>query len=200
MNSKRMITVSRLLFTLALMALTLAAAESMAGEKRPKGMFLGINAGYGGSSYFYEEGSRSISGDSASGALGALRFGYAISSKLALSIEGYGFGDTSDEDDAMGLGAGLIAVTWRPVGTGFFVRAGVGGGGGSMLHPDTGEKVTIRDRCAGMFGVGYDWMLGSKTSLGLSFDGMAIDTGTALGYDEEFVSTGGMTLQFTWHL
>jgi len=192
--------VTATLFVLALLTL-ITAGLAHAEDKIPEGFFLGVNAGYGGSSYGYTEGSKSIWEEGADGAVGGLRAGYAVSSKFALSIEGYGFGDTSEgEDEELGIGAGLIAVTWHPVGKGFFLRAGFGGGGGNMLHPESGEKITIRDRAAGLFGLGYDWRIGSKTSLGLSVDSIIINAGGALGNEDDYVTGGGLTLQFTWHL
>lgn len=189
------------LATLAVVTLVLAAGLAQAGEKRPEGMFLGINAGYGGSSSGYSVGSRSIYDEGPDGPVGSFRFGYAISSKFALSLEAFGFADASeDDDDEIGIGMGAITVTWHPVGEGFFVRTGFGGGGGNVRHPVTGEITNIRDRAAGLFGLGYDWRVGRKTSLGLSVDGMVIDAGGALGFDEDYVTSGGLTLQFTWHI
>lgn len=196
-------------FILALVVCTLAAnlclaqndTSEPAGERNDRGLYLGIGAGVGGSAAHYKDGSRSIFEDAQGGAVGSLSFGYAFSSKFALSLEAYGFGAGEDEkDDETGLGAGFLTATWHPCGSGFFVRLGLGGGGGSVLHPVTGEKIDVEDRGAGLFGLGYDWRVGRNTTLGLSFDSMCIDAGGVTGFEDDNFNASGVTLQFKWHL
>jgi opacity protein-like surface antigen len=199
---------TRILFALALITCALSAdlsraqdgADDRTTDREHRGLFIGVNAGFGSSSFQYKESSRFIREESTHGALGGLRFGYAFSKNFALSLEGHGFGSARDEDEDWGLGAGLLTATWHPGGNGFFLRAGVGCGGGTYIHPDTGDKITIRKRAAGLFSLGYDWWLGDNTSLGLAIDGMMIDGGGATGYDDDRVGASGLTLQFNWYL
>jgi hypothetical protein len=165
-----------------------------------KGLILGLNAGSGGAAVSYEDDTRSIFEDAEHGGFGGLRFGYSFSKSFALTLEGFGVGSFEDEPDDWGLGAGFLVATWHPGGSGFFVRLGVGGGGGDFLHPDTGEKITITDRAAGLLGLGYDWFIGENTSLGLAVDGMGIDAGGATGYDEDAVGIGGFSIQMNFYL
>ncbi len=194
---------TRFLLILALVACTLSAAPVWAEESEDsgkRGLFVGINAGAGSSSMVLDKGDRTISINPSDGALGALRFGYAFSPKFALSLEGYGFGSGEDDGEEWGLGAAFLAATWHPCGKGLFVRAGLGGGGGDYVHPDTGEKTTITDRGAVLFSVGYDWGLSENTTLGLSADGFMIDGGDIPGYDDGGIGANGLTLQFNWYL
>jgi hypothetical protein len=208
MNTRQTITPIRILFVLALATSALVAGSSRAqdAEDAPtsreerRGLFLGINAGFGGSSVQYKDVTRSIVEEHRGGALGALRFGYAFNANLALSLEGFGFGGTEDEIDGQGLGATLLVLTWHPCGKGFFLRGGVGAGGGSFSHPVSGDEITLKERGAGLFGIGYDWWVGDNTTLGLAFDGFSLDAGSATGFDDDHISTGGMTLQFNWYL
>ncbi len=190
------------LTTLMILSGLLAAGTALADEDNHRGLFIGINAGFGDSSVGYKIGSRSIFTDSEDGAMGGLRFGYAFSPKIALSLEGAGIGqcDRDTDDEGTGWGVGVLAATWHPCGKGFFVRAGLGGGGGTFDHPVTGEKTTVEDRGAALFSLGYDWYIGDRTSLGISFDNIAIDAGGATWFDEDSLIGSGFTLQFNWYL
>lgn len=187
-----------------LLTSVLAAAPGLAQDKdsgsERRGLVLGVNAGFGGSMFDYREGSKNITEDPTYGAMGAMRIGYSFSSSLMLSIEAHGFGGTDDEEDEWGLGAGLMTLTWHPRGNGFFVRTGFGGGGGDFIHPDTDEKITIEDRAAWLFGVGYDWFLNEKISLGVAGDTFGLDAGGATGFDEDCVGSLGMSIQLNWYL
>jgi len=195
-------------FILALVACTLTANLSLAQdsndeptiERNDRGLFLGIGAGFGGSAVNYKDDSRSIFEDPSGGGMGSLSFGYAFSPKFALSLEGYGFGGGEDDNDETGLGGAFLVATWHPCGSGFFVRVGAGGGGGTVIHPVTGKEITIEDRGAGIFGLGYDWWVGQNTTLGLSVDSMSIDAGGATGFEDDNASASGVTLQFKWYL
>lgn len=200
-------TPRRILLTLAAAALLtgpLNAAPARAGEgaadREDHGFFLGLNAGLGGSVFEYKSGTRSISEEATSGAMGALRVGYAFNPRLALDLEVQGFGGTRDRDEDWALGAGLVALTWHPRGGGFFVRGGIGAGGGDFIHPDTNRKITVEDRFAWLFGVGYDWRLSKDFSLGLAAEGFGLDADEATGYEDDGIGAGGLTMQFTWHL
>jgi len=163
------------------------------------GLFVGIGAGGGGSTVSYKEGSRNIFEDPIGGGAGSLRVGYAINSRVAISLEGFGFGAEEDNEDS-GLGAALVTATWHPAGGGFFLRAGIGGGGGEFIHPDTGELKKIERRLAGLFGLGYDWDLGEKFSLGFSVDTITLEADDALGYEEGHIGSSSLSVQFNWFI
>ncbi len=191
------------LIILTLILCTLGAGAAWADEAEDsgrKGLFVGINAGVGSSSMVLEKGDRTTNLNNADGAMGALRIGYAFSSKFALSLESYGFGSDEDGDKEWGLGATFLAATWHPCGKGLFVRVGAGGGGGDYVNPDTKQKATISDRGAVLFSIGYDWGLTENTTLGLSADGFMMDAGDIEGYDDGGVGANALTLQFNWYL
>jgi len=198
-------TLAALTIAALLSAPLLGAASAQAGGYRQhdeaEGIVLGFNAGFGGSLLDYRQGSKSITEDARGGGMGALRVGYAFNDKLALSIEGYGFGTgDSEEEDEWGVGAGFVAMTWHPRGGGLFLRGGFGAGGGDFINPDDDTKVTIKDRAAFLFGIGYDWQLTDSFTLGVSLDGFALDAGGATGYDDDTVGAGGVTVQCNWRL
>ena len=168
-------------------------------ESNRQGLFLGIGLGGGDSTVSYKDGSRHIWEEPFSGATGSLRIGYAINPKFAIALEGYGFG-TEENDEEWGLGAALATATWHPAGGGFFLKAGVGGGGGEFSHPETGELKKIERRLAGLFGLGYDWDLGEKFSLGLSVEAISMEADEALGYDEGHIGSSSLGVQFNWFL
>lgn len=190
---------------LALILMTVMAVPALAHDWDDDGgldgWFLGINAGSGETFTAWEEGDRSTTEEGQYGAMGAFRVGYAINSRWALSLEGYGLGikDQNVEDEYLGVGAGLVVGTWHPVGHGFFVRMGLGVGGGEFIQPDTREKVELEGQFAGLFGLGYDWRVGEKTALGVAFDGFGMEAGGLTGYSEDAVGAGTFSIQFTWH-
>ena len=190
-----------LALTILILTATTATAHGRDDDDGLQGWFLGINAGGGETFTAWEDGKRSVTEEGEFGAMGAFRVGYAFNSKWALSLEGYGIGmeDHDELNEDVGLGAGLIVGTWHPTGGGFFVRAGLGAGGGDFVHPDTREKVTLEGKAAGMFGLGYDWRVGRKTALGVAFDGFAICADDATGYEDDAVGAGTFSVQFTWH-
>jgi len=202
------ITSQSILISLALITTILTANLALAHEQDEncdtkiahQGIFLGINAGLGGSIFDYQDGSKSISEDPKLGGLGGFRFGYAFSPKFALSMESYGFGRGDDEDPEWGIGAAMVAGTWHPRGGGFFLRGGFGIGGGEFFHPDTEEVIEITERAAFLFSIGYEWQLSDSFSLGLSADTMTLDAGGATGFTEDYVGCNGATIQFSWHL
>ncbi len=209
-NFKSHAGLKQTLFTFIVLATVLSAVPSQAHEyelaHQPReahtGFFLGIGAGVGGSMFAYDDGSRTISEDAVLGGFGSLRAGYAFSTKFSLSLEGYGFGSGCDDhdDDEWGLGASILAFTWHPSGDGFYVRTGWGEAGGHFIHSVTEEKVSLKDRDAFLFSLGYDWKLNERLTLGVAVDGLAIDAGTTEDFDDDFVGTGGISVQLNWFL
>ncbi len=167
-----------------------------------KGLFLGLNAGCGNSAFGYQEGTRHIIDEGPDGSLGGLRFGYSFSGSFALSLEGFGFGtdDCQKNDEECGLGAGFLAFTWHPGSHGFFLRTGVGGGGGEFNHPESGDRVKLEERPAFLFSLGYDWRLNDSLTLGFSLDSMAIHADNTIGTGDDFIATSGASIQFNWYL
>ena len=164
-----------------------------------RGLVIGLNAGAGGSSLQYKDGSRSIFEDALGGGFGQMRVALDVSRKIAIGVEGLGFDSKEDEAD-WELGAALLTVTWRPTGRGFFLRAGGGVGGGDFTHPDTGEQLNVSTRGAWLFGAGYEWRLGRHTGLGVAADGFGFEGRNITGHDEDHVGAGGLTAQFNWYL
>lgn len=184
---------------LALVA-ALAVAPAAEAEQFPTGFFIGIDAGAGGSMVAYRGRDRSINEDPEFGAMGGLRLGYGLSPQFAISLESHGFGRGEEEkNNEWSLGVGVVALTWRPWSNGFYVRSGLGTGGGDFRALDMTESVTIEHRFAWTFALGYDWRLGEHTSLGLALEGFEMDAGDVTGYEDDSVGAGGATVQFTWH-
>ncbi|MCP4571343.1 MAG: hypothetical protein GY838_03255 [bacterium] len=165
-----------------------------------KGWLVGFNAGVGGGGLSFDHQGRNISEEENNGAFGGLRVGYAFSNSFAVTLEMMGFGNGDDEDEEWGLGAGLISVTWWPDGSGFFVRTGIGGGGGEIFVHESGETVEAEDKGAVLFGIGYEWQLTKKFALGVAVDAVGFDLDGATGFDDDTAGFGGLSAQFNWYL
>ncbi len=163
------------------------------------GIFIGLSAGGGGSSINYSDGSRSITEDPTPGGFGALRLGYAFNESFAISLENFGFG-SDYEDEKWEIGASFASMTWHPGGSGFYVRAGVGGGGGNYTHPEDGTRHELKDQLAGMFGIGYDFRLCNKLALGVGMDSFAINADKTTGYEDDFIGSGSFSIQLNWFI
>lgn len=194
--------------TLILLAVICSAATAFAqgddwrpGDRNRKGFLLGLNAGWGGSSFGYSADGKSVVEDPWHGPLGALRLGYAVSNSVAFTLENYGFGafNTADDQD-WGMGATLIAMTWWPDASGFFLRLGFGGGGGDVYSRDQGEKVHFEEAGAALFGMGYEWQLGRHFALGLAVDAVSFEIDDVLGHESDWAGMGGASIQFNWYL
>jgi len=200
---------TRLSLTLILVAFAATASPVLAQDRDDdecwkrcrdrKGWLVGFNAGWGGGGLQFEHRGRTFSEEETNGAFGGLRGGYAFSNSFALTLETLGFGN-SDDDQEWGLGIVCLTVTWWPDGSGFFLRAGVGGGGGEIFLEETGEKVEIRDKGAGRFGLGYEWQLGRKFALGVAVDAFGFDLEGATGFANDEAGAGGFSIQFNWYL
>jgi len=197
----------RTLTTLALIATLAAAAPALAGDQEGgkllrdrKGWLVGINAGWGHSMFSEKVGSRTFSDDPHGGGAGSLRLGYAFHDALALTLEGHGFGSSAGESD-WGMGAGLVVLTWWTRGGGFFVRAGVGSGGGEVLLRETDELLQFDGKTAALFGIGYEWMVGRNLGLSLAADGFGIDLDGVAGHsDDDSAGASSITVQLNWYL
>lgn len=201
MTMKKNNVFTKQLLAIFILTTMLAAMPSFAegNERNRKGLLLGFNAGWGSAGISTQVGNQSVSDDPYSGFGGGIRFGYAFSNSVALTLEGHGFG-TDNNDQDWGVGAGFLTFTWWPDGSGFFLRAGLGAGGGEILSRKTGEVVAFDDGGAGMFGLGYEWQLGRKFALGVAFDGIGIEVDRSPDLIEEFVGLGNISIQFNWYL
>lgn len=94
----------------------------------------------------------------------------------------------------------MATVTWRPTNRGFFLRAGLGVGGGDFTDPQNGDRLALGSRAAALFGVGYEWLLGEHMGLGLAADGFGFDANGVTGFEDDNVGAGGLTAQFNWYL
>lgn len=199
-------TTGRTLATITLITILAAAAPVLAGEgdgnlslRNRKGLLIGVNAGWGASMFSEQVGSRTFSDDPYGGGAAALRFGYAFHDAVALSIEAHGFGSSAGQSD-WGMGAGLLVLTWWPRGGGLFVRAGVGAGGGEVLLRENGELLPFDGRATGMFGFGYEWMVGRNLGLSLAADGLGIDLDGISGRTEDVTGSSSVSVQLNWYL
>ncbi len=166
----------------------------------PGGFHLGVDFGFGGTQVSYHDSDRSIFEDPEFGAMGGFRLGYSVTPKLALSLEGHGFGRGDEgDDDYFAVGVGVVALTWRPRADGLFLRGGLGAGGGEFRSLDMDEHVEIEDRLAWLFAVGYDWTLNEHLTLGLAAQSISMDVGGVTGYDDDQAGASGAVVQFTWH-
>ena len=202
---------AKALLVSALVGTLIAAGGAVAGEpsapsdaryadtRAHRGLFIGLNAGAGGSSLEYKDGTRSIFEDALGGGFGQMRVAVDVSRKFAVGLEGLGFDSKEDEAD-WELGAALLTVTWRPTGGGFFLRAGGGVGGGDFTDPDTGEQLDVSTRGAWLFGAGYEWRLGRHTGLGVAADGFGFEGRRITGHEDDHIGAGGVTAQFNWYL
>lgn len=201
------ISAPRLVRSLALAAAVAAAAPALAGSeagyekpvREREGLILGLNAGGAGSMLMYKDGTRHITEEPLSGGFGQLRVGMGLSRKFALSLEAAGFDSKEDEAD-WDLGAVLATTTFRPLANGFFLRAGVGVGGGEFSDPVSGEQHSVDGRLAWQFGIGYEWRLGERTGLGLAADTIGIDANGVTGYEEDEAGAAGVTVQLNLYL
>ena len=193
---------SALALSTALLAGGAQAADATASTVRDtshRGFFLGLNVGGGGSQMMFKDGSRHITEEPLAGGLGQLRVGYDLSRHFAVGVESIGFTSKKDDND-WELGAVLATVTWRPCDKGFFLRAGVGVGGGDFTDPTSGVAHSVKRRAAALFGLGYEWKLGERFGLGLAADGFGFDADGVTGYEDDEVGAGGATVQFNWYL
>ncbi len=164
------------------------------------GFFLGLDAGIGGGEYRYEDGERTISeATRESGGFGSISLGFALSEKFALSLESYGFGSKKDNQD-WELGLAFFETTFRPCGSGLFIRAGVGMGQGHFTHPVSDVKADVNDKLAFLLGIGYDWMLSDHWSVGLSAVSMGLKAGEPFEFKDDHLNLGGLALQLKWYL
>ena len=166
-----------------------------------EGWLVGGNAGWGSTSYGAKVGSRTFTDEAYGGGYGALRAGYAFSDAFAVTLEGFGFGRSGEgEDDDWGLGGGFATVTWFPSGGGFFVRGGLGVGGGEVKVRETGEIVAFDGKAAGLFGIGYEWRVGRDLGLGVAADAFGFHLDGASGLEDDSAGTGGLSIQLNWYL
>lgn len=193
--------IALLILTLASTVLFVQPGLAQSGDHdNHQGFVLGFNAGVGGSMFKYKEGTRSITEEALVGGFGGMRIGYAVNPNITLSVEGRGFGRENEGEEDWAMGAGFLACTWHPVGKGFFLRGGVGVGGGDFTHPDTSEKIHVEERGAFLFSVGYDWGISDRLTLGISADTMTLDAGGFTGYDDDYLGASGLSLQLNWYL
>ncbi|MCB1182991.1 outer membrane beta-barrel protein [bacterium] len=179
------------------LALLAVAGPSVAAEF-PTGFFLGLDVGAGGTSIHYRDGDRTISEDPEFAGLGGLRLGYAVSPHFALALEARGIGREEGGEET-GIGVGVVSLTWRPRAGGFYVRGGLGAGGGRFQAQDMDAPVEITDRLAWIFAVGYDWRLGEHTALGLCAESLGISASGVTGFEDDSVAGNGASIQFTWY-
>jgi len=193
-------TLTLLTLTLVLAAAAVAPARAQTYPRDRRGLYLGLNAGFGGAGYTADLGKRTVTDDPYGGAAGGLRFGYAFNNKLALGLESLGFGtdDNGPDDDGWGMGAGVLALTWWPGGGGFFVRGGLGAAGGDVLRRD-GVLQHIPDKPAALFGLGYEWQLSTHFALGLAADAVGVELGETLLLEDQSATMGTFTLQANWY-
>lgn len=186
---------------LTLAAFTAAAAPARTGchPRDRQGLFLGVNAGVGGAAFQSKLAKQTISDDPWSGGAGGLRFGYAFNNNWAMSLETLGFGAEQDDED-WGLGAGFATVTWWPEGGGFFLRLGVGGGGGDIRRRGTDELLHFEEKAAGLFGLGYEWQVSRRFALGVAADAMGFELDGASGLEDDTAGVGTVTIQCNWYL
>ncbi len=203
-NTFKIVLILTLTLGLNVAALCQAHEPGETNETDPhKGLILGINFGSGNSSHGYHHNSRTVINDGKEVGMGALRFGYSFNSTFALTLEGFGFGSDNcgnNENEEWGIGAGFLAATWHPGGHGFFLRSGIGGGGGEFYHPITKSKIELKEKGAILFSLGYDWRLGDSLTLGFSLDSMAIDAGNTLGPGDDFIGSSSLAVQFNWYI
>jgi hypothetical protein len=204
--SKNLSFLGYLIVALTLL-LTLTSSPASAHETKdgqgcshPTGFYLGLDAGFGGSGVSYHDNDRFISEDPEGGGMGGFRIGYGLTPKLALSLEGHGFGRGDEgDDDYWGIGVGVVALTWRPRAGGFYLRAGLGAGGAEFRSLDMDNHVEIEERLAWLFAVGHDWTLSEHFTLGLALQNIGMDAGEITGYEDDQVGASGAVVQFTWH-
>ncbi len=190
--------------TLVLILLAAMAGKASAGdfEHERKGLVLGFNLGAGGGTLDYKvlglEVEREI--EDMSGGIG--RIGYGLSDHFVISLEGHGFGKTSNEVDVQAIMT-LMTLTWYPGGGGFFLRAGVGGGAADIKLLGPPSLIDWQEReseGAAGFGLGYEWRLGRQFALGLALDGRALVFEDLPLYKETVLGNGIASIQLNWYL
>ena len=166
MNFRTTLLVSILVLLLA----APAAAGSWPHER--DGFMLGFNIG-GGSATVKPD----VGGDDSGGGAGAsFRLGWAFSNQFLVGLESTAWAGETDFGEDLTLSSYKLNFTWYPAATGWFLRAGFGGGTAEVSGEAYGRTVTISDN-GGSFGLGagHEWRLTRKFALGAAADYCTID-------------------------
>ena len=175
---------------LALVLVLTSAATAMAGLPHERdGFVIGFNLGAGSARVHPDAGEEDNSG----GGAGAFRLGWAFANQFMVSLEGTAWVNSENEGDVT-LSSSLIDFTWYPAASGFFLRAGLGGGTAEVTFPVVDGELTVSDS-GGAFGIGggHEWRLGGKFALGLALD---YHTFSVDGGDFDFLNG---TVQLNWY-
>ena len=193
-------------FTIAIcVGLGVSAVPALAAQPARNGLAIGFGLGGGYVSLTWPEDDRA----SEQSGMGAVRVGWAIRQDVIVGIEGwawskdYEIGSTPEDIPAeIKVWSTALAATYFPGNTGFFLRGGVGvGGGRAEVTPPPGDD----------FPLAGDW-----STTGLSLTGAAgyevgVTPHLALGGTLHIVYVGvddapfdnvlgyGLTVQFDWY-
>lgn len=175
---------------LILLLVLTTASSALAGRPHERdGFVIGFNLGAGSARVHPDEGADDDSG----GGAGAFRLGWAFADQFMVGLEGAAWVNNEDEGDVT-LSSSLINFTWYPAASGFFLRAGLGGGKAEVTFPVGDGDLTVSDT-GGAFGLGagHEWRLGTKFALGGALD---YHTFSLDGGDFDFLN---VTVQLNWY-
>jgi len=177
------------LIILCLTAITLPATAGEWGHERD-GFVIGFNAGGGSATVKPNTGNE----DSGGGGAGSFRLAWAFANQFMVGYESTAWVGNTDLDGELTLSTHKINFTWYPGGTGWFARAGFGGGNSELTGRILNVDVSVQDS-GGAYGLGggYEWRLTRKFALGAAIDWNTV----SLDYgDFSFVN---YTAQFNWY-
>lgn len=192
-----------------LMVLALAAAPVWAGSAHDReGWQLGFSYGYSSGRITL---ANAAEGTGEGGATPQIRLGHSIGSHFALGVEYNGWmleGGDAAEKIRSSLQQVMVAGTWYPgqperAGGGFYVRAGVGLGWGSVALVEIVDQVQehgdrVDETGLGLLaGIGYEFRITSNVAagMGVGFNYLSIDGDV---YESGWFTPVTATLAWYW--
>ncbi len=178
-----------IIFIVLMIILTAGPAAAGKWPHERDGFMLGFNLG-GGSASVKSDDSES---ESDGGVAGSFRLGWAFSNQFLVGLESTAWIGSYESGD-LTLSSYKLNFTWYPGATGWFARAGFGGGTAELSTDLLGPNVSVSES-GGSFGVGggHEWRLTRTFALGAAIDYSMIDL-DHLDYD--FVN---FTAQLNWY-
>ncbi|MCP4573101.1 MAG: porin family protein [bacterium] len=176
--------------TVLFLIVLLFASTALAGRPHERdGFVIGFNLGGGTAQVKPDDAPK----DDTGGGAGAFRLGWAFADQFMVGLESAAWVRSEDEWDVT-LNSTLVNFTWYPAASGFFLRAGLGGGKAEATI-DVGPLDLSASDTGGSYGVGlgHEWRLGEKFALGgaLDYHEFEVDGGKF-----DFVN---ITAQFNWY-
>ncbi len=199
-----------MIFSATLLAMALAASVAWAGNAHVRdGWQLGFSYGYSAGRITF---ANEAEGTGEGGATPQIRLGHSVGRHFALGVEYNGWmleGGDADLKIRSSLQQVLLAGTWYPgqpdrAGGGFYVRAGIGLGWGSVAEVEIFDQiqehgVRVDETGLGILtGIGYEFRIVKDVAagLGVGFNHLSIDKDF---YDSGWFMPVTGTLAWYWN-